>query len=219
MKTSKILFFAIAFVLFYNISHAQFNQKRNLENQANIVFGLSQIALNGYNIEGNLFFNRLALEYSHGVSLNMDNSFLEPGPDQDQGLAIHLPWTTGFGVGYRLNNWLNLRVEPKWHKFELYYDGEAQVSNNLIADYTTFTVGLGLYGNIRPFKNMDNFLKGFMIVPNVRWWPRVSSSVDGSAFTYINKLTDQLETHELRQIGMANSPFFINASLGYSIKF
>ena len=27
----------------------------------------------------------------------------------------HLPWTTGFGIGYRLKEWVNIRVAPKWH--------------------------------------------------------------------------------------------------------
>jgi len=66
---------------------------------------------------------------------------------------------------------------------------------------------------------MDNFLKGIMIVPNVRWWPRVSSSVAGDALTYTSRITEQVETHEVRQIGMANTPFFINASIGYSVAF
>jgi len=91
----------------------------------------------------------------------MSNNQLEDGADKEQGLAIHIPWTTGFGVGYRFNNWLNLRVEPKWHKYELYYDGNEQSPSNLIGDYTTFTLGLGLYANLKPFKNQNNFKRNY----------------------------------------------------------
>ncbi|MEZ4850850.1 MAG: hypothetical protein R3B93_19975 [Bacteroidia bacterium] len=196
-----------------------FGQQKELTNRANLVFGLGQITMQGFNVEGNIFYKRIAFDYSHGVSLNLANDGLENGADRDQGLSVHIPWTTGFGVGYRFNEWLNLRVEPKWHKFELFYDGQAQIPANLIGDYTTFTLGLGLYGNLRPFKNQDNLLQGIMIVPNVRWWPRVSSSLENNQLTYINRNTDQSTIHEARQIGMGNTPFFANISIGYSVTF
>ncbi len=182
----------------------------------NFVSGVSQVFLGGYNGEVNLFYNRLSLDYSHGGSLYQSNRFLESGDDKAQGLGINIPWTTGFGVGYRFNSWLNLRVEPKWHKFELLYDGAS--SNDVILDYTTFTLGLGLYGNIRPFKNSNNFLKGIMIAPSLRWWPRVSSSLNNDQIAYDNPFTQSTEIHKARQIGIANTPFFVNASVGYSIK-
>ena len=45
---------------------------------------------------------------------------------REHGLAVHLPYTTGFGIGYRLKEWVNVRIEPKWHRFEFYYDDETQ---------------------------------------------------------------------------------------------
>ncbi|MEO0469782.1 MAG: hypothetical protein AAF206_09190 [Bacteroidota bacterium] len=141
------------------------------------------------------------------------------GADEAQGLALHMPWTTGLGIGYRLNDWLNIRLEPKWHQFDYYYEGDAQIPENLVGGYSTFTLGLGAYANLRPFKNKENFLKGFMIVPNIRWWPRISSSQEGGQFSYINRNTEQLATHEVRQIGIGNTPFFANVSLGYSLTF
>lgn len=194
-------------------------QRATLPDRANLVFGVGQIMQGGFNIEGNLFYNRLAFDYSHGVSLSVFNDQLEEGSDKMQGLDIHLPWTTGFGLGYRFNDWLNLRVEPKWHKFELYYQDSDFTSENLIADYTTFTLGLGLYANWLPFKNQNNFLKGIMIAPNVRWWPKISSSLEGGQLSYFNQLTEAQETHQARQIGLANTAFFYNISVGYSIKF
>jgi hypothetical protein len=58
-----------------------------------------------------------------------------------------------------------------------------------------------------------------MIAPNVRWWPKVSSSLDNNSFTYSNKSTEQIEVHNARQIGMGNTPFFLNMSIGYSYTF
>jgi len=190
----------------------------NLTNSANIVFGLSQPLLGGFNIEGNVLYKRLVVDYSHGVSLNLDNEFLRDGA-QEQGLAVHIPFTTGFGVGYRFNDWLNLRVEPKWHRFELYYDGEAQTAANRIADYTGFSLGLGLYGNFRPFKHQDNFLKGIMVAPSVRWWPEVSTTLDNNQLTYQNEQTGRTEVHESLAIGVANTPWLVNVSVGYGVTF
>ncbi len=189
-----------------------------LNNSVNVLFGLSQLTLDGFNIEGNLFYKRLAFDYSHGVSLNLDGN-LVTGAAADQGLAIHIPYTTGFGVGYRFNNWLNLRLEPKWHRFELYYGGEEQVEANLIEAYNTFSLGLGLYGNLRPFKNQQNFLKGLMLAPSVRWWPRVSSSLADNIVEYENRITSQTEIHEALEVGIANTPWILNLSVGYAIEF
>ena len=186
--------------------------------RANLLFGLNQPLLGGFNIEGNLFYKRLVIDYSHGVGLNFDNNILD-NENQAQDLDIFIPWTTGFGIGYRFNPWLNLRAEPKWHKFELYYQDQSPTQSNLIVDYTTFTLGLGLYANLRPFKKQDNFLQGLMIAPSVRWWPQVTSSLPGNEFAYYNESTDQAEVHRAMEVGVSNSPWIINISLGYSFGF
>lgn len=205
----------IAMTIAASIGFAQKGQQ--LENRVSLVFGTNQLMIDGFNIEGNVFYKRLAFDYSHGVSLDLKNSLLK-GEAKDQGLAVHIPWSTGFGVGYRFTDWFNLRLEPKWHKFELYYEGDEQSSANQIGEYTTFTLGLGAYVNWLPFKQKDNFLKGITIAPSLRWWPRVSDSLDED-FTYNNRNTGQVETHEPLEIGFANTPFFINVSIGYSWKF
>lgn len=183
--------------------------------KVNVLFGLNQPLLSGFNVEGNLFYKRLALDYSHGVSLNLDNAFLDP-VNQAQGLDVHIPWTTGFGVGYRFNEWFNLRAEPKWHKFELYHQGEAQTADNLIGAYTTFTMGIGAYANLQPFKRQDNFLKGIMIAPSIRWWPRVRSSLENDQLNFFSKAAGQNVTHEAMEVGINNSPLIVNVSIGYS---
>lgn len=189
-----------------------------LTNRVNLLFGVNQLMVGGFNVEGNVFYKRLAFDYSHGVSLDFSNDMLT-GDAADQGLAVHLPYTTGFGVGYRFTEWFNLRVEPKWHRFEIYYEGDSQTKANQVGAYNTFTLGLGGYVTWLPFKNKDNLLRGIMIAPSLRYWPNVSTSLDGDAFEYENSLTNQTETHEAMNIGLANTPFIVNVSVGYSIKF
>ncbi|GAB5465255.1 MAG: hypothetical protein Kapaf2KO_06910 [Candidatus Kapaibacteriales bacterium] len=185
------------------------------DNKVNLLFGLNQPLLGGFNIEGNYFVDRLAFDYSHGVSLNIDNEFL--GEDaMNQGIDIHIPWTTGFGIGYRINDWLNVRAEPKWHKFEVYDMGAEQIESKLLTEYTTFTLGVGIYANWQPFENYDNFLKGFMVAPSVRYWPRISSSLDGNS-TSITTASAGSVNHEAVEVGIAGTPFILNISIGYSI--
>lgn len=184
--------------------------------KVNLLFGLNQPLLSGFNVEGNLFYKRLVFDYSHGISLNMDNTLLD-ATNQATGIDVHIPWTTGFGVGYRFNDWFNLRAEPKWHKFELYHMGEEQITDKLIGSYTTFSMGIGAYANIQPFKRQDNFLKGFMIAPSVRWWPRVSSSLPNNSLEFYSRSMDKEVKHEAMEVGVANTPLIINVSVGYSL--
>ena len=189
------------------------------ENSVNLLFGLNQVAIGGFNIEANLFVDRFSFDYSHGVNLMLTNNRLEAGADKEQNLDIILPWTTGFGAGYRFDNWFNVRVEPKWHKWGLYDAGAAQHNANLLGSYTTFTLGLGAYANWRPFKRSDNLLRGIMIVPSLRWWPKLSSSLDNDELRYTNPTSEQTEVHQAREIGFGNTAFFGSISVGYSMRF
>ncbi len=212
MKKTLLIF---GMTLTLGLAHAQSGQP--LEDRVSLVFGTNQLLIDGFNIEGNLFYKRLAFDYSHGISLDLTNDILT-GDAKDQGLTAHIPYSTGFGIGYRFTDWFNLRAEPKWHRFELYYEGDEQTEQNLIGEYTTFTLGLGAYVNWLPFKNKDNLLKGITLAPSFRWWPRVSDTLDGD-LVYENRITGQTETHEALEIGFGNTPFFFNLSVGYSWKF
>lgn len=211
----KYLLILLSILVSYNTQA----QKVNFPSRANLVFGIGQLTQGGFNVEGNVFYKCLAFDYSHGIGLKIKNSQLEKGNDKDQSLSIKLPWTTGFGLGYRFTDWLNLRVEPKWHRYELYHEGEEFKTTNPLGEYTTFTLGLGLYVNWAPFRKMNNFLKGIMIAPNVRWWPKVSSTLENDELVYDNKITGNQEVHKAREIGIANTAFFFNISIGYSIEF
>lgn len=217
MKKITIILVFVYAIFLVDKSNAQENPSDDFtEIRANLLFGINQLLLDGFNIEGNLFYQRWVIDYSHGVSLNFDNAILDD-INQAQNLDVHVSWTTGFGVGYRFNDWLNLRAEPKWHRFELYNMGEAQTATNRIASYTTFTMGVGAYANLLPFKKQDNFLKGIMIAPSIRWWPRVSSSLEDNQLTYFNESLDQTVTHEAMEVGINNTPLILNISVGYSL--
>lgn len=206
-----VINFVLLFVAF--VSAAQENWKG--DKKVNLLFGLNQPLLGGFNVEGNFIYKRFIFDYSHGVSLNFDNSILT-GDVQDQQLDIHIPWTTGLGIGYRITETINVRLEPKWHRFEGYLKDDDQNGANLLFDYTTFTLGAGVYAMLQPFKNRQNALKGITVVPSVRFWPRISSSLNDDEISYFNQLTDQEEVHEAMEVGISNSPLIFNISVGYS---
>lgn len=217
MTIKKQNIFRTTFIIALTVLTFQLQaQEWKNDKKVNLLFGLTQpLFVDGFNIEGNYIHNRLIFDYSHGVSLDFSQSSLTPEL-RNQGVTVHMPWTTGFGVGYRFNEWLNLRVEPKWHRFEFYYDDEPQTSENEITSYNTFSLGLGLYANFRPFKNKASFIKGIMVAPSIRFWPTVSSTLDGDSFAYNNKNTLATETIETLDSGLGFTPIIFNISIGYS---
>ncbi len=186
------------------------------DKKLNVLFGLAQpIFASGFNIEGNYIHHRFIFDYSHGANLSFSGN-LVTNDLQRQQVAVREPWTTGFGIGYRLKEWINVRLEPKWHKFEFYYEDEPQNDATQIVSYNTFSLGIGVYGAYQPFKKKDNFLKGILIAPSVRFWPTVSSSLKDDKYTYLNKKTNQFEEIKTLDPGTGFSPFVINLSVGYS---
>jgi hypothetical protein len=185
-------------------------------NQFSIVFGLTQpLLLGGFNAEVVYWTKHFVFDYSHGFGLKP----IGVSEDSDQRLQFRMPHTLGIGVGYRFTEGLNLRVEPKLHFWELYYDNATPEAGNRIANYTTFTLGLGAYYRWLPFEadeNLPRFLRGITIIPSARWWPNVSSTLDGNSLRYNNTLTQREETHRAKNIGVANTPFFVNVSIGYT---
>lgn len=189
------------------------------EKKINILFGLSQpLVASGFNIEGNYIHNRLIFDYSHGVSLDFKGSLVTDRLES-QHIAVHLPWTTGFGIGYRLKEWINIRLEPKWHRFEFYYENEPQNNGIEITSFNTFSLGIGLYGNYQPFKKKNNFLKGIAIAPSIRFWPTVSSTLKDNKTSYQNKITGKTEEIVKLDPGIGFTPLVINVSVGYSFQF
>jgi hypothetical protein len=217
MKKNLTIAFAALLLTVASQSIAQ-TKKNDLSDdvRVNLLFGLNQPLLGGFNVEGNLFYKRLVFDYSHGVSLNFNNSILDE-ENAALGVDVVVPWTTGFGIGYRFNRWLNIRAEPKWHKFELYDQNAERSQRNLLASYTTFSMGIGAYANIQPFKNKDNFLKGFMVAPSVRWWPRVASSLENNEVQFYSSSLQRTVTHKAMEVGVNNTTLIINVSVGYTL--
>jgi hypothetical protein len=187
------------------------------EKRVNMLFGLSQVLAHGFNVEGNLVYKRMIFDYSHGFDLRFSGSTV-PASLSSQHVGVFMPWTTGFGLGYRWMGWLNTRVEPKWHRLEYYYTEDLNSRTSRIAASNIFSLGIGIYSDFHPFKNRDTFLKGIMISPSVRYWPTLISSWSGSRF-YYNEYTGKQEKFDTPNAGLNLSPIIVNISLGYSFDF
>lgn len=186
-------------------------------NRVSVLAGLIQpMVLKGGNIEVTYFTKKMSFDYSHGFLLNMSGGKIT-GDAKTQKLAYHLPYSTGFGVGYRLTSFFDIRVEPKIHSWEVYYDGGTQNKANLIKAYKTYSVGLGAYYRCMPFRKKDNWLQGITTSSSLRWWPNVGSSLTNDKFTYYNEFTNKDKALKASNIGIAGSQFLFNVSIGYTI--
>jgi hypothetical protein len=192
------------------------HQEWKSETKFNLLFGLSQpLLVHGFNIETNYIHKRLIIDYSQGVALEFEGPALTPEL-RKQGVVVHMPSKLGIGVGYRITEWINLREEPKWHRFEFYYANEPQDKGNQITAYNEFTLGIGLYGCYQPFKKTEHFLKGIMIAPSIRYWPNVHSTLHDNQYTYLNKHTGTSEEIKTVRPGIELTALIIKVSIGYS---
>ncbi len=195
---------------------SQSNKKKEFlySNKFSLMAGLIQpIGLSGGNIELNYFTKRIALDFSHGFSLDPP----VVGDFKTQGVELHLPYSTGFGIGYRFTQFLDVRFEPKLHSYEVYNKGEIQSELTKIKDFKTITVGIGVYYRYFPFKNSENtFLQGFTTATSLRYWQNVGTTLSNDEFTYSNKLTGKKEILKAPNIGIVNTPIVFNISIGYT---
>jgi hypothetical protein len=215
MKTAKLLFvmtFICLKIKAQQISNEALNQKYKLS----LIFGLNQpIFTKGFNVEVNYYTEHFVFDYSHGFNLHFQDNLVSD-ESKRQHLKYNISHSLGIGVGYRITPELNIRIEPKIHLWNVYYDDKDYSDENIIKKYTTYTLGLGAYYRWIPFKNSDSFTKGITFVPSVRWWPNVQTSLKDDKFEYSNRITNKTEIHEANNIGFGNSPFFGNLSVGYS---
>ena len=213
----KNLMLIIAFVAICVTSViAQSAQSTELlySNRFSILAGLIQpTALKGGNIEFNYFTKRVSFDYSHGFSLDPP----VVGDFKTQNVVLHLPFSTGFGVGYRFSSFFDVRFEPKFHSWEVYQKNDVQNEANKIVAFKTFTLGLGAYYRYFPFKNSENkFLQGITTSSSIRYWQNVGTTLRNDEFTYTNKISKKIETLKAPNIGLANSPIIINIAVGYT---
>ena len=177
------------------------SSSQGLERKFSVMAGLSQwLLFRGGNLAVEYKTGRFAFELSHGqgLDLNQAGGFALSSAERRDNTRVHVPWTTGFGVGYRITENLHLLLEVKAHHFEVRAnEGASEVS------YTTFSVGPGAFYSIYLTKHL--FLQ-----PNVRFWPNVGSTLDGNHVTLRNSDGTGYE-HQAHDFG-----FFGNVNLGYS---
>ena len=214
-KTKNLaLIFFLAFSTSTIFSQNDSDKVFDYSNRFSILLGLLQpIVSKGFNVEVNYFTKKMAFDYSHGVSLDPP-AF---GDAKDQYIVWHLPYSTGFGIGYRVTNSLDIRFEPKLHSWEAYYKDDVQNDQTRIKDFKTVTLGIGVYYKYFPFKNSNNkFLQGLTTSSSVRWWQNVSSTLKDGEISYFNKTTSKNETLKSPNIGISNTPIIINIGIGYT---
>lgn len=191
-------------------------QNADRKNQFSLVFGLNQpIVTKGFNVEVNYWMKKWVIDYSHGFGLEFQKS-LVTGEAKRQQLNFHITHSMGVGFGYRVTSSFNVRLEPKVHIWEVYYNDSFKSASGKIAKYNTYTLGLGLYYRWLPFEQKESILKGITIAPSFRWWPNIASSLDKDKMQYFNQRTGRTETHKANNIGFGNSPLFANFSIGYT---
>ncbi|HEY8923703.1 MAG TPA: hypothetical protein VIU64_04930, partial [Polyangia bacterium] len=166
-----------------------------------VMAGLVQwTLLRGGNLALEYKIGHLALEVSHGqgLDLNQAGGFGLSSAERDAGVHIHVPWTTGFGVGYRITPNLHALVEVKAHHYEVSgLDPAAQ------ATYTTFSVGPGIFYSIHLYR-------GLFLQPNIRYWPNVGSTLKGNTVA-IRQPDGTIYAHKAHDFGL-----FANMNLGYT---
>jgi hypothetical protein len=184
-------------------------------NTFTLLGGLNQIALRGGNIEATWYTNRLSFEYSHGFHLHLTGWVLGAA-ERDQHVQLLQNWTTGFGIGYRLMPDLDVRLESKLHRYQVFYESQ-RLSGTPITAYTTETEGLGAYYRVYPFARLAGWARGFVIAPSVRYWPNVWTSLPKGGYTYANTVTGRTETLRAATQGIPGTTgMFVNASIGYT---
>jgi hypothetical protein len=197
-------------------SFAQTKTKKELlySNKFSLLFGtLQPSVLGGFNVELNYAAKRIMFDYSHGVSLDPPVA----GDFKTQNVVLHLPYSTGFGIGYRFSSFFDIRFEPKLHSWEMYYKDETQNDANKIKAFKTMTLGIGAYYRYMPFKNSGNkFLQGITTSTSLRYWQNAGTTLRNDEFSYLNKTTNKTETLKAPNIGISNSPVIFNIAIGYT---
>lgn len=178
--------------------------------------GVTQLLLGGFNVQAEYTTNRLVFDYSHGFNLRFSGQTASTDA-QAQNLNETLRSTLGIGIGYRITPALDVRFEPKLHSYEVYYNGGVETAANRLTSYRTVTLGVGAYYRYYPFRRQENALAGILILPSVRYWPNVGSSLADNKLTYANRTTNRTETYRAATQGIAGTGgLFANVTIGYT---
>ncbi len=178
--------------------------------------GVSQLLLGGFNVQAEYTTNRLVFDYSHGFNINLTGQAASLTA-QDQQLNEKLVSTLGIGIGYRITPTFDIRVEPKLHFYDVTYNGLTEAGTSRLTGYRTATLGLGAYYRYYPFRRQNNALAGILILPSVRYWPNVWSSLPDNKLTYLNKATNRTETYKAAPQGFpGTNGLLANVTIGYT---
>lgn len=159
--------------------------------------GLSQpLLLSGANLALAYKTDRWVFEYSHGMWLRYDRVG-RTDTERDQDLDLYSPWTTGFGIGYRLPWRVDIRVEVKAHRYRVTPPGNKPFA------YTTFSVGPAINYH-QPVYN------GLGLDLTVRFWPNVATTLNDDRRAFVDS-EGKRQTHKAHDLGV-----FPNASLTYT---
>ena len=175
--------------------------KAGLENKLSVMAGLTQwVLFRGGNLAVEAKLGRVALEVSHGQGLDLNQvpSLALSSDERSHGAHVYVPWTTGFGVGYRITENLHLMLEAKAHHYEVSGSDRA-----VSASYTTFSVGPSVFYSIYVYK-------GLFLQPNVRFWPNIASTLAGNKVS-LKQSDGSVYEHQAHAFGL-----FANVNLGYS---
>lgn len=222
MKTILILLVtsALTFNFSSNVS-AQKSSKHSFpySNSFTLGGGISQLLLGGFNVQAEYTTNRFVFDYSHGFNLNFKGNSASLVA-QRQHLAEKLTSTLGVGIGYRITPVFDIRFEPKIHFYEVNYDGKMEQQTAPLAKYRTVTLGAGAYYKYYPFHRQSKGLAGILIMPSVRYWPNVWSSLENDKLTYFNKVTNKTEIYKAAPQGFpATKGLLANITVAYTFQF
>ncbi len=178
--------------------------------------GISQLLLGGFNVQAEYTTKRLVFDYSHGFNINLRGQAASLVA-QEQQLNEKLTSTVGIGVGYRLTPTFDVRFEPKLHFYDVNYNGQTEAGTARLTTYQTVTLGLGAYYRYYPFRKQNNALAGILVMPSVRYWPNVWSSLANDKLTYANPATKRTETYKAAPQGFPGTGGLLaNVTVGYT---
>ncbi len=124
--------------------------------------------LGGFNLNATYTTNRWIFDYSHGIGLEIPD-FIKSDEQEDLNAEIEIPWTTGPGVGYRITETLDTRIDFKAHRTEVdLINGQQEL------EYTQFTAGPGVYYRFYLGKKT-----GFGLEASARYWFNLGNNLDG----------------------------------------
>jgi hypothetical protein len=221
MKMSVIIFTSLVAILGMKTSvSAQDQPSRRAvfpySNRFTLGGGISQLLLGGFNVQAEYTTNRVVFDYSHGFNINLAGQTASLIA-QDQQLNEKLVSTMGIGIGYRITPSFDIRVEPKLHFYQVNYNGQTEAGTSRLATYRTATLGLGAYYRYYPFRKLNNALAGILVLPSVRYWPNVWSSLDGNKLTYVSEATNRTETYKAAPQGFpGTNGLLANVTVGYT---